>query len=138
MRLNKRRRTTLAEMNMTPMIDVTFLLLIFFMTATQITEVNKERVELPQQKGTEDQQPAMLTINVTEAGKIVVSGRVVSLAELMAIVSDELAKVEDDPQRLTVVLRSDARAKSRTVNAITANLGRLDITRIHLAVQVPV
>ena len=42
-------------MNMTPMIDIVFLLIIFFMTVNQVTEVSKERLSLPQVKGGEDQ-----------------------------------------------------------------------------------
>ena len=53
MRLSKRHNPGL-QMNMTPMIDVTFLLLIFFMTVSQVSAVNKEQLELPQLKGSED------------------------------------------------------------------------------------
>jgi biopolymer transport protein ExbD len=36
MRLTKHRRVTRADMNMTPMIDIVFLLIIFFMTVSQV------------------------------------------------------------------------------------------------------
>ena len=59
MRLCKRRRPTKVAMNMTPMIDVTFLLLIFFMTVSQVSKLNREQLELPRQQGTEEQQPTI-------------------------------------------------------------------------------
>ena len=43
------------QLNLTPMIDVVFLLLIFFMTVSQVSKINKERLDLPQQQGAEEQ-----------------------------------------------------------------------------------
>jgi biopolymer transport protein ExbD len=137
MRLSKRRRSTRAEMNMTPMIDIVFLLIIFFMTVTQVSELNRERLELPKLQGAEDQQPMTLTVNIDRDGEIVVSGNPLSVTRLLAIVSQELAKVGDDPSRLTVVLRADERGTSRTVNEIVTALARMQITRVRIAVQVP-
>ena len=69
MRLTKRRRTTSARINMTPMIDIVFLLIIFFMTVSQVTEVNREQLSLPKQPGAEDQKPAILTANFRADGE---------------------------------------------------------------------
>jgi biopolymer transport protein ExbD len=49
----------------------------------------------------------------------------------------ELAKLGDDPQRMMVVLRADERGDCRTVNQIVSALGRMQITRLRIAVQVP-
>jgi len=137
MRLSKRKRETRAAMNMTPMIDIVFLLIIFFMTVTQVSKINREQVELPQLQGAEDQKPMTLTVNVDRDGTIVVSGNQVTTSRLLAIVSRELAKVGDDPNRLTVVLRADRRGTSRVVNEIVKSLARLQITRVRIAVEVP-
>jgi len=137
MRLSKHRRATISEMDMTPMIDIVFLLIIFFMTVTQVSELNRERLELPKLPGAEDQKQTTLTVNVDADGDIVVSGNRVSMAQLLSLVSIELAKLGDDPQRLTVVLRADERGDCRTVNQLVNSLGRLQITRLRIAVQVP-
>lgn len=135
MRLSKHKRRTTAEMNMTPMIDIVFLLIIFFMTVTQVSEINKERVELPELKGSEDQRPAVLTVNVDQDGQIIVSGNVYSTAELVAIVADELASVGHDVSRLTIVLRADRRGTSRTVNQVVSALSDLGVNQVRIAVQ---
>ncbi len=137
MRLSKHKRDTRADMNMTPMIDIVFLLIIFFMTVTQVSEINRERLELPQLQGAEDQKPSTLIVNVDQAGEIIVSGNQIEVPRLLAIVSQELAKVGEDPSRLTVVLRADERGTSRTVNEIVTALARMRITRVRIAVQVP-
>lgn len=137
MRLSKHRRATIAEINMTPMIDIVFLLIIFFMTVTQVSELNKERMELPKLPGAEDQKPTTLTVNVNAEGDLIVSGKQVSVAQLLTYVSVELAKVGDDPSRLTLVLRADERGDCQTVNQVVSALGRLQINRVRIAVQVP-
>jgi biopolymer transport protein ExbD len=135
MKLVKRRRENQLQINMTPMIDVTFLLLIFFMTVTQVSAVNKEQLQLPQLKGTLDQSEASLTVNVDPEGAVIVSGNIVTLPELATMLSTELGKVDNDPSRLTVVLRADRRGTCRTVNEVVEVLTRLDISRVRMAVE---
>jgi biopolymer transport protein ExbD len=135
MKLNKGRRGGKLEINMTPMIDVTFLLLIFFMTVNQISNTNAEPVELPQLKGSQDQSEAVITVNVDQLGDIIVSGNRLSLGQFASLVGTELAANESDPTRIRVVLRADRRGTSRVVNEIVAMLVRLDIRQVRIAVR---
>jgi biopolymer transport protein ExbD len=137
MRLTKRRRTTSARINMTPMIDIVFLLIIFFMTVSQVSEVNRERLELAQQQGSQDQNPGMLTINFNADGEIVVGGSVYDLTGVIALVAEELTRLGDDPTRLTVVLRIDRRGTSGVVNDVVEALASMDIRKVQFPVQVP-
>lgn len=130
-----RRPTTRLEINMTPMIDVTFLLLIFFMTVNQVSRSQRERVALPQLAGTQDQSQQSLVVNVDAAGQIVVAANPVTLPGLIGIVSTELAKVDDDPSRLTVLLRADRHGTCRTVNEVITALVKLNVNRVRVAVE---
>lgn len=120
---------------MTPMIDVTFLLLIFFMTVSQVSRSQREALDLPKLSGSQDQSRQSLVINVDEAGRIKVAARERTLPEVIGIVGTELASAGNDPSRLTVLLRADRRGNCRVVNEIVAALVRLDITRVRLAVE---
>lgn len=135
MRLSKRRRATIAEMNMTPMIDIVFLLLIFFMTVSQVSEVNKVQLSLPKLEGSDDQRPATVTLNVNADGEMIVGGYRMSLGEVLAVVSTQLQKVGDDPGKLQVVIRADERSESKPVNEVVSALGRMQITKVRIAVQ---
>lgn len=137
MRLSKRKRNSTAEIDMTPMIDIVFLLIIFFMTVSQVSESNKERLELPQQQGSEDSEPSTITINVNQDGEAVISGQTVTIAKVITMVSQELAKVGDDPSRVAIVIRADQRGASGGVNEVVKALSRMQITKIRIAVQVP-
>jgi biopolymer transport protein ExbD len=133
MRLSKRRGTKL-EINMTPMIDVTFLLLIFFMTVNQVSKAQREEIPLPQLKGTQDQSEEALVINVPRNGEIVVNSSVVTLAELMDIARSEVASA-GDAGRLRVLIRANRYGNCRTVNEVVAALVRQEITHVRLAVE---
>jgi biopolymer transport protein ExbD len=137
MRLSKRSHGNKLEVNMTPMIDVTFLLLIFFMTVIQVSNVNKEHLELPPLAGSQDQSEGSLTINIDAAGQIVVSANPVNLGELASLVAAEVAKVAGDTSRLTVVLRADQRGSCRALNDVVALLVKLDVHRVRIAVESP-
>jgi len=137
MRLTKRRRSTRPDMDMTPMIDIVFLLIIFFMTVTQVSKVNKEQMELAKQKGSEDQQTATITINVTADGEYRVAGNPVSLAQLVALVSRELGALGGDPARLKVTVRSDQRSASRHTNDVMKALSRIGVVHVKNAVESP-
>jgi biopolymer transport protein ExbD len=134
MRLSKRPNSGL-QMNMTPMIDVVFLTLIFFMTVSQVSAVNKERLELPKQAGSQDQVESPITINVDEQGQILVSGNRVTLAQLVAQVNDEIIKAGNDPSQLTIALRADRRGTCRTVNEVVTALSELAVDRVRIAVE---
>ena len=120
---------------MTSMIDIVFLLLIFFMTVSQVSEANKERLELPKQQGSEEQVPTVLTINVTQDGTMHVAGGPVSLSGLVGIVDRELQRVDDDRSRLTLVIRADQRGTSQMPNEIIRTLGKMGINRVRIAVE---
>ena len=134
MRLARHRRTTRPGFNMTPMIDIVFLLIIFFMTVTQVSEVNKEQLDLPKLKGSEDQRPTVLTVNITADGDILISGKTIDFSTLVSLVESEKLRL-GDARLLTVNLRTDQRGTSRTTNEVVKTLGELNIRKVRIAVE---
>ena len=137
MRLSKRRRTGTPGMNMTPMIDIVFLLIIFFMTVTQVTKINSEQLDLPKQKGSADQEPSVVTVNVTEKGDVLVSGNKISIPNLVFMIGDQIERLGNDPDRLTMVVRADQRGTTTKINEIVSAMAGLRLKRIRIAVEVP-
>jgi biopolymer transport protein ExbD len=81
MKLNKHKPETEMEMNMTPMIDVVFLLIIFFMIITDMTQQELEDLELPvateaveDKPDPEDIRPIL---NVMHDGRIIVKKKTI-------------------------------------------------------------
>src|SRR5262245_60881658 len=70
--LKKKRRIGIA-IDMTPMVDVAFLLLIFFMTTTQFQPPERDKIDLPK-SNSEAKSPEsdVITIAVTKLPRVVV------------------------------------------------------------------
>ena len=135
MRISKRTRSSGSlEMNMTPMIDVVFLLMIYFMTTLNAKSISKEQMDLPPQKGSHDQSEQALTINVLKSGQIIVAGDELTLPQLITLAS---AQAGSDMAALDVVIRADRSGTSRTVNQITSRLLKLGVVRIRFATEDP-
>ncbi len=93
-------------LNLTPMIDVVFQLLIFFMVATTFLDPEKEiEIELPEaSSGTETEAEAdEIIINVLADGGIVVSGERMTTDELLARLE---SAARTNPQ-MAVTIRGD-------------------------------
>lgn len=105
MKLKKKESEDIA-VDMSPMIDMVFLLLIFFIVASAVID-EKKPVEIPDAvyaKVAEDE-TGRFPITITSDGGLFVRNESVTLDELKALLEPEL---ELDPA-LKVVLRSDGR-----------------------------
>jgi biopolymer transport protein ExbD len=116
--------------NLTPMIDVMFTLLVFFMLATTFAE--RERmldVELPFASSAEaaDKTPQELVINVAREGKVWIDGRALEGEQLGQVLKDTAEK----NRRTAVTIRGDRRvAYDGVVHVLDACMqaGLLDVS----------
>jgi biopolymer transport protein ExbD len=136
MRLNKSLHRKKMEINMTPMIDVVFQLLIFFMTCSQVSEANRDPLELPVLPGSTDSAQEDVIINISAAGEMRIGGEAVSILQIVnQCTSVAKASPAGDVTAITVVIRADRRVIARPVNEIVSALTKLGITRVRIAVQ---
>lgn len=136
MKLTKTKRDHGVAFNITPMIDIVFLLIIFFMTFSQITRVIDQPMPLPiVTTGTTVKPPASVTININQRGEIIVAGKQFSLEKTAQLLSDRLTQMENDTNRLKIELRCDKRCPSQHVNRIIEKLSALGITFVRISVS---
>ena len=94
------------EMNLTALIDVVFLLLIFFMVATTFLDPEREiGIELPQASNAAEQAPKLdeIIINISRDGEILLGGAPVDRATLEATLK---RAAQNDPAT-PVTIRGD-------------------------------
>ncbi len=102
-RLSRRNRTGLG-LDLTPMVDVVFLLVIFFMVSTTfITLESGLPVDLPQAQSSQAQSSELPTVTINQDDQIFVGGSQVAEGDLVAVLREVLASSASD----TVVLRAD-------------------------------
>ncbi len=76
MNINKHDPQTEMEMDMTPMIDVVFLLIIFFMIITDLTQQELEELKMPEARSAVEDKPdpdvVRPIINIPQSGQMIV------------------------------------------------------------------
>ncbi len=116
---------------MTPMIDIVFLLIIFFMTVSQITRIRDLPVELPNVNGgTDKSKITNVTINVTQNGDVHVAGKNRTESEVVKVLAELLTKYDNNPARVKIEIRYDRRCKSATMNRLVKRLAELGFTQV--------
>ena len=82
-----RRRSHQLIVELTPMIDVVFLLIIFFLTTAQFAQMTRAEVDLPLEAGEQQDTPeeAGLVINIDRQGRIIVADQEVEFFDTSAI-----------------------------------------------------
>ena len=113
-------------LNLTPMIDIVFLLIIFFMVGTQFAErERKYDVELPTVSDAVPltSQPDEIVVNVQADGTIVVGNSELSLADLETTL--KTAKQNFDDQ--AVLIRGDASVAYQHVMNVMSICRRIKI-----------
>ena len=109
--------TSLFSLSLTPLIDVVFLLLIFFLVATKFAEEERELdVLLPDASEAQPltSKPRELFINIDAEGRYFVRGEILALDDLYSAL--KLAWV-NNPGRASVIIRADKRCSWQYVVA---------------------
>jgi len=90
------------EINLSPLIDMVFILLIFFIVTTVFVEETGIEVNKPEAAATQPLEKNSILIAVTEDGKVVYGGREVGVSGIAPIVK-RLVNKEDMP----VIIQAD-------------------------------
>jgi len=111
MKLRERKRADFM-VEMTPLVDVVFLMLIFFMVSTSFTVSDSLKLELPASKtATQDKPVEQVLVSIDASGQLYVQEEAVEDGELRRRV---LNISKGDPN-MRVVLRADAETRHKRV-----------------------
>ncbi len=114
----RRRRSWSAErhveLNVIPLIDVVFFLLVFYVISTSFTPESAVPIERPQSSTATVSEVPSVQVAVTAEGDVVVGNRTVGAADLPAAVGAELGRVG----ATRVVLIADRRVPTGTLLAV--------------------
>jgi biopolymer transport protein ExbD len=122
------------QINLTPMIDVVFNLLIFFMLATRFADMERQfDVQLPTASSAQplSAPPDEIVVNVFGDGRIVVSQQTLSLEQLEA----RLKAAHDRFADQAVLIRGDGGGTYQNIMDVLGVCHRAEITNFSLATQ---
>ena len=103
----RRGRKPEVTINIAPLVDVVFLLVIFFAVSTTFLESAGLQLELPESSSTAERDARSLTVFLAADGEISFAGETVSADDLAERLGASLAESEEK----IVVLRADTRTE---------------------------
>ena len=140
--MKRRRGRREARVELTPLIDVVFLLLIFFMVSTTFIRETQLKINLPEATGElQEVETGTIEITVDRSGDFAVNDRVLVNSEKRTLVR-ALREVlqegggESSAQR-RVIITADANAAHQAVVRAMDAAGSVGLTRISITTQQP-
>jgi biopolymer transport protein ExbD len=133
MKLSLRPRTQ-PEVNLTSLIDVVLLLLIFFMVSTSFVKQSQITIRLPEaeSKAIVEEVPRQIDIMITATGTYLVNGREL-INNRAETIRNALQKTSGGNNNLPLTISADANAKHQDVVTAMDVAGRLGFTKISIA-----
>lgn len=130
----RRQKLDEAGVNLTPLIDVVFLLLIFFMVSTTFTRETQLKIDLPEAASGEtvespDLQQIELTISAS--GEVAINDKVLIEATLDKLKS-ALQRESAGDTSLPVIITADAQTPHQSVITVMDAAGQLGFSRLRL------
>ena len=116
-------------LNLTPLIDMVFLLLIFFLLTTQFIEEDGIGVRLPTAASAVDRERDELAVVVTAEGDLFVEGQRLSMTELGPRLRDLMGR------DTTIVLRGDREVHLQQVVSVMEQAKLAGAARIVVATE---
>lgn len=126
------------SINLTPLIDVVFLLLIFFMVSTTFTKETHLSIDLPEAEGEPSAQETRepLDILITAEGDYSVNGRRLMNAKVVTLRSALEKASEGDTQR-PLTITADAQAPHESVVRAMDAAGQLGFVHLSITTRRP-
>ncbi len=93
MRRRKPYIEDIAQIDMTPLIDMVFILLIFFIVATSFVRESGVEVNRPQALSATTKEKVSMIIGITSAGRIFIEGQEVDVRNIMGRMNSFIAEV---------------------------------------------
>lgn len=125
--------------DLTAMVDVVFLLIIFFMTTAQFARTTRAEVDLAKEKGEQKEQAeeAGFIVNLLRDGTIMVNQKTFTLDELEADVQRQIREQGEGATRFKLTIRADRNVDSASLNALLRMFEQVGVGGAKLATEVP-
>lgn len=125
------------NVNLTPLIDVVFLLLIFFMVTTTFSRNTNILINLPEATGeTTEQQPIEIEILIAQNGTYSINGRQLVNAQIETLMRT-VAEVSGGDTTIPLIITADANSTHQSVVTAMDAVAQLGFTSLNIATREP-
>ncbi|MCF6354406.1 MAG: biopolymer transporter ExbD [Candidatus Polarisedimenticolaceae bacterium] len=120
-----------SEVNLTPMLDVVFIMLIFFVVTTSFVKESGVEVNRPNANTTQQQESASILIAIRPNGEIWIDGRAVDVRAVRANVERLRAEFPES----SVVIQGDRNAQIGALVRVMDQVRMAGITNVAIAAE---
>jgi len=128
---NKKRRAAI-EVNITPLIDIVFILLVFFLITTTFAQNPGIEVDLPKaSSSTQKEQEDVIIVSLTKDGNLILQGQMFSIDAL----ESELDKMFATRTKATIIIQADAKTHHVNVVKVMDISRKIGFTKLAIATE---
>ena len=125
------------HINLTPLIDVVFLLLIFFMVSTTFDTTSQLKIRLPEASEQEQQRPPrQLQLLIDSDGRFFVDSR--ELVDSRSATLKAALERAMDGHKLPILIQSDAGSPVQSLVTAMDVVGQLGLVQVSIATTRPI
>ncbi|WP_421862782.1 ExbD/TolR family protein [Motiliproteus sp.] len=133
----KRQLSEEVNVNLTPLIDVVFLLLIFFMVSTTFTKETHLQIDLPQASAEPvDAELLVIDIAITAEGRFSVNEQPLVNSQLETL-KRAITQAARNKEKLPVMISADAQAPHQAVVTAMDAAGQLGFVELSITTRNP-
>ncbi|MBU2097555.1 MULTISPECIES: ExbD/TolR family protein [Oceanospirillaceae] len=133
----KRQNREAVDVNLTPLIDIVFLLLIFFMVSTTFTKENHLSIDLPEATAeASETQPQAIEILISASGEYSINDQTLINHQLDTL-KRGLQKALANRQTAPVVITADAKTPHEAVVRAMDAAGQLGLVNLSITTRQP-
>ncbi len=120
------------SVNLTPLIDVVFLLLIFFMVSTTFDKNSELKINLPEASANENVEQNKMIIMIDTEGNFYINSKRLKnqSAELLLV---ELHRLIGSKKETPVIIQSDAKSPVQSLVTAMDIVGQMGLTHLSIA-----
>ncbi len=131
----RRQRDSDLSVNLTPLIDVVFLLLIFFMVSTTFTKETHLAIDLPESSGEVlQEQPKQVEITISKEGEIAINNQGLVNSQLDTI-KRALGKASGGDSNTPLVITADANTPYQSVVTAMDAAGQMGFVNLSMTTR---
>lgn len=131
----RRQANQEVSVNLTPLIDVVFLLLIFFMVSTTFTRETQLQIDLPEADGEQsDQAPDRVEVEINAEGEYSVNDQRLDNSDREALM-ERIQQVAGDDTSIPFVITADAKTSHELVVRAMDVAGSLGFSGLSISTQ---
>ena len=121
------------KLNLTPMIDAVFLLLIFFMVTTVFTHAQQLVIELPRAVNFDRLKERKLNVSISAAGELEINGRLLAMGELRQLLDEEKRRAG----ATSLIVKADAKTQHGFVLDVMEIANAVGVERVSVQIDEP-